>query len=176
MGLFSKKQKPLMINEQISAQKKQKMREIFNALEEDGDTYRILYAGTSDTYFSRGFYIDTRTTTFHNLIVGYRESDFRVVVIEIDREMENNGEPCYVEIEDMESTNYYPKLHQAWLIYKKGHGSYGVKLEIGDCPSNSMYGMRDIDQKEEREDFLNFLEKYTDALREKGFKIKQWKR
>ncbi len=51
-----------------------------------------------------------------------------------------------------------------------------MKLEIKDCSATSMYGMRNIDQREEREDFLNFLEKYTDALREKGFKIKPWKR
>lgn len=176
MGLFSKKPKPLNVVAEISVQNKQKMRAMFNSVVEDGDTYRIIYAGSSDASFSKGFYIDTMTTTFHYLIVGYRESDFRVVVMEIDREITRHGDPCYVEMKDIESTDYYPKLCQAWLIYKKGVGQYGVKLDIKDCSATSMYGMRNIDQREEREDFLNFLEKYTDALREKGFKIKPWKR
>lgn len=176
MGLFSKKPKQLNIDPDISAKNKRKMRELFDSLVEDGNTYRIIHAGTSESTFSRGLVYNTRTTTFHCLIVGYRESDFRVAVIEIDREIEGHGIPTFVEIEEIESTNYYPKLHQAWLIYKKGHEDYGVKLEIGDCSANSTYGMRNIDQHEEREDFLNFLERYTDALRAKGFKIKPWKR
>lgn len=176
MGLFSKKPKPLSIDPDISAENKRKMREMFNELVEDGDSYHVIYAGTSDSTFSRGLVYDTTTTTFHYLIVGYRESDFRVAVIEIGREIKSHGTPCFVEIDEIRETNYYPKLYQAWLIYKKGHEQYGVKLEIGDCSANSAYGMRNIDQHEEREDFLNFLEKYTDALRAKGFKIKAWKR
>lgn len=176
MGLFSKKPKALNIDPNISASNKRKMREMFHELVEDGDTYHVIYAGTSDSTFSRGLVVDTRTTTFHYLIVGYRESDFRVAVIEIDREIENHGTPCFVEIDEIASTSYYPKLYQAWLIYKKGSEKYGVKLEIGDCSADSLYGMRNIDQHEEREDFLNFLEKYTDALRSKGFKVKAWKR
>lgn len=176
MGLFSKKPKQLNIDPEISAKNKRKMREMFNGLVEDGDTYHVIYAGTSDSTFSRGLVVDTTTTTFHYLIVGYRESDFRVVIIEIDREIESHGTPCFVEIDEIASTNYYLKLCQAWLIYKKGHEGYGVKLEIGDCSANSVYGMRNIDQHEEREDFLNFLEKYTDALRARGFKVKGWKR
>lgn len=176
MGLFSKKPKPLHIDPAVSADKKRRMREMFNGLVEDGDTYRLIYAGTSDSTFSRGLVVDTTTTTFHYLIIGYRESDFRVAVIEIDREIENHGTPCFVEIDEIESTDYYRKLHQAWLIYKKGQEGYGIKMEIGDCSAESLYGMRNIDQKEEREDFLNFLEKYTDALRAKGYKMKAWKR
>lgn len=176
MGLFSRKPKPLNINPDISAENKRKMRGLFDAVVEDGSTYRILYAGTSNSTFSRGLVYDTRTTTFHYLIVGYRESDFCVVVIEIDREIENHGAASFIRIEEIQATNYYPKLCQAWLIYKKGHEEYGVKLEIGDCSADSMYGMRNIDQHEEREDFLNFLERYTEALRVKGFRIKPWKR
>ncbi len=175
MGLFSKKSKQIDIIPEASQENKRKMREMFDASVEDAGSYRILHAGSSDQTFTRGLVSDTRTTTFHQFILGYRESDYQVVILEIDPAIRQHGEPFYIAIDEIKETNYYPKYHQAWLIYRDGP-QYGVKLEIGDCSSTSAYGMRNVEQSKEREAFLDFLEKYTDELRRRGYKIKPWKR
>ncbi len=175
MGLFSKKPKEIVIDLNASEENKRKMREMFSSVIEDADTYHIIHASNSDQTFDRGFFIDTRITTFHNFIMGYRESDFQVVLLEIDLEIKKHAEPFYVSINEIKETNYYPKLCQAWLIYKDGP-VYGIKMEIDDVSSTSKYGMHNISQSEEREDFLNFLEKYTDELQRRGFKFKRFKR
>lgn len=175
MGLFSKKPKQVMIDHAASEENKRKMREIFDFAVEDAKSYQIIHASSSEQSFDKGFIFDTTTTTFHNFIIGYRESDFQVVVLEIDREIQKHGEPFYIKIDEIKETCYYPKLCQAWLIFKE-NSIYGVEMNISDGSSTSAYGMRNVDQAAEREAFLDFLEKYTNELRKKGYKIKPWKR
>lgn len=177
MGLFGLgKKKETEIDMDKCKASKQRFREIFNEAVEDGDTYQILHAGATESQFNKGLVLDSRTTTFFNYIVGYRRSDYKVAVVETDKDLTQYGEPCYITMDQVMETNYYPKYCQAWFIYKKGIGPYGVKLEVSDTRANSMYMTPNIDQGTEREQFLDFLEEYTDKLREQGFKIKQWKR
>lgn len=121
--------------------------------------------------------LDTRITTFFHYIVGYRDDDYSVVVVEIDRDLTQFSEPNYIKMNEIKATNYYKKLYQAWFIYKDGVStSHGVELIINDTPATSKFGIPNISQEFERENFLDFLERYTERLRQMGFKIKKWKR
>lgn len=176
MGLFSKK-KERVIDMEKSAENKKKLRALFNQAVEDGDTYKILYAGASESVIDRGLVVDTRISTFYNYVVGYREYDYNVAVVEVDRDMTMFSEPNYVRIDEIKETNYYKKICQAWFIYKdKASSRYGVKLEIDDQSSTSKFGIPNISQEFERENFLDFMERYTEHLRQMGFKIKKWTR
>ena len=76
MGLFFKKTSKF--DEEISTENKKRLREIFNDAVSEGESYRILYAGATDQAFRKGLIADTKATTFHNYIVGYRREDFQV--------------------------------------------------------------------------------------------------
>lgn len=173
MGLFKKKE-PVFNLENVERNKK-KMRELFNDAVEDGDSYRILYAGGSESQYNQ--LTQVRTSRFFNYVVGYREEGYDVVVLSVDRDLSTHGMPMHIDINTVKETSYYKKLNQAWFIYQDSDTyGYGTKLEIGDCQSTAVYATPDIKQEEEREAFLDFFEKYTEHLRAMGHKIKTWKR
>lgn len=176
MGLFSKK--PPEIDLAVSDANKKKMREMFNDAVPEGPGYKILHAGSSDSTLSHGFVMDTRTTTFHNFIVGYRESDFTVAVVEIDQALTQHGAPVFVTFDEIKNVDYYKKYHQIWFVYKDNE-KYGVKLEASDNPPNAPYMLPNLKQEGEGgdlEQFLDFLEKYSQKLKDMGFKVDKWKR
>lgn len=175
MGLFSKKAKTLVYDPQISEENKQKIRGLFNDAVEDGDTYELLYGTSSSAQIEKGFYIDKMTTTFYFYILGWRETDNCVAVVEIDSEATRHGEAFYITMDQIKATNYYPKQQQAWFIYKSG-SQYGSGFRISDCSAQTMYGLKHLCQAEERERFLDFFERYTEKLFQAGFKFKKWKR
>ncbi|WP_324825541.1 hypothetical protein [Sinanaerobacter sp. ZZT-01] len=76
---------------------------------------------------------------------------------------------------DVIGIDYYRKIRQACLIYADHVGGYGMFMEITDGSAKSL-SIPNLDQEEERERFLDFLEKYTMKLIEKGFKFRKWKR
>ena len=173
MGLFFKKTSKF--DEEISTENKKRLREIFNDAVSEGESYRILYAGATDQAFRKGLIADTKATTFHNYIVGYRREDFQVVILDIDRAMIQYAEPLYIDIDEIKETNYYRKTRQAWFVYKNGP-AYGIKIEIGDSDANARYTIPNLHQEKERELFLNFFERYTNVLRKRGYSIDRWKR
>lgn len=175
MGLFKKEAQPGIDMEQSAANKK-RFRELFNDAVPEGDTYNILYGSSSKSQINKGFVVDTRVTTFYYYILGYRESDNRVAVLQIDRDITQHSEPEFISIQEVKETSYYKKLHQIWFIYKDSNRGYGVGLNIGDGSATSLYGIRNVAQEAEREQFLDFFERYTEQLRQMGCKIKKWKR
>ncbi len=179
MGLFSKKAKAPEIDMAASDANKRKMREVFRQTVPEGDSYKIVHAGSSDSTLSSGFFVDTRTTTFHNYIVGYRESDYQLAVVEIDKELTQWAEPVYLAINEVKDVSYEKKYHHIWFIYKESGRGYGLKLGVSDRPANAPYMLPNLKQEGEGgdlEQFLDFLEKYSARLSEMGFKVEKWKR
>ncbi len=176
MGLFSKKPKELVYDAAQCRMKKERMREMFNEAVEDGDSYEILHVSETTTKFERGFVFDTNTTTFYHYILGYRERDDRAVLVQIDRELTQHSEALAIDMDAVAQAHYNPKYTQASLIYKKGSRDYGEIMDIGDTGSNTMAGIADMVQKEERERFLDYLEGLRSRLEQKGYKQEKWKR
>lgn len=176
MGLFSKKPKELEYDAAECQRKKEIMRKMWNEAVEDGDSYEILHATQTSSKFERGFVFDTNTTTFYHYIVGYRKSDFKIGMVQIDRELTQHTEPFYVDMGAVVTATYEPKYHQAWLIYRKGYDSYGEQFDVGDTGSRTMAGITNTVQREEREKFLDFLEELRGRLEQQGNKQEKWKR
>ena len=176
MGLFSKKPKELVYDAAECQKNKARMREMFNEAVADGDSYEILRATETSSKFEHGFIFDTNTTTYYYYILGYRQSDGKVVMVQMDCDLSRHSEALYIEMDAVERVSYYPKLAQACLIYKKGYGSYGEILNIYDTGSKTVAGIANIVQKEEREGFLDFLEALRSRLEQAGHKQEKWKR
>jgi len=176
MGLFSKKPKELVYDAADCQKKKERMREMFNEAVEDGNSYAILHATETSTKYERGFVVDTNTTTVYHYIVGYRRSDDRVVMVQIDRELSQHSEAVFIDMDSVAQVHYEPKLQQASLIYKKGSRGYGEVMNIRDTGSKTVAGIPNTVQGQEREQFLDYLEDLRSRLEQKGFKQEKWKR
>jgi len=175
MGWFSSKPKKPVIDLAQSNANKKRFREIFNEVVEDGDSYKVFHASSTTSSYDSGFVFNTTTYTFFDYVVGYRESDYQVVVIQINAEMTEHGKPFFITTDDVIGTDYDRKIHQACLIYAKHVGGYGMFMDITDNSAKSL-SIPNLDQEEERERFLDFLEKYTEKLIERGLKFRKWKR
>ena len=176
MGLFSKKPTELVYDAEECRRKKALMRQMFNEAVADGDSYEIIHATQTTTKFEQGFVFDTNTTTFYHYIVGYRRSDWQVVLVQIDRELSVHSEAAYIEMDKVVKASYNPKYSQACLTYVKGYPDYGEILNIGDTGSKTVAGIENTVQKEEREHFLDFLEALRNRLEQQGHKQEKWKR
>lgn len=176
MGLFSKKPKEIEYDAAECQRKKEIMRQMWNEAVEDGDSYEIFHASQTTSKFERGFIFDTNTTTFYHYIAGYRESDGQVALVQVDRELTQHTEPFYVDMSAVTGVTYYPKQQQAWLLYRKNYESYGEQFNIDDTGSKTVAGIPNLVQKEEREAFLDFLEKLRSRLELEGHKQEKWKR
>ena len=176
MGLFSQKTKAPEYDPADCEAKKKRLREIFNEVVEDGDSYEVLYASMNSSKFERGFFFDTNTTTFYFYVVGYRRSDLGIVLIQVDSALENHSEAAFIDMDSVVNVSYDPKISKACLEYRKDYGSYGELLGIGGTSSKTMYGPKNIYQPEERERFLDFLEAFRSHLEQKGYKLDKWKR
>lgn len=176
MGLFSRKPKAPEYDPVDCEAKKKRLREIFNETVEDGDSYEVLYAYMNSSKFERGFIFDTNTTTFYFYVIGYRRSDFRVVLIQVDSALEKHSEALPIDMDSVVNVSYDPKISKACLKYRKDYGSYGELLAIGGTSAKTLYGPKNIHQPEERERFLDFLEAFRAKLEQKGYKLDKWTR
>lgn len=176
MGLFSKKPQVPDYDAADCEAKKKRMREIFNEAVENGNEYEILYCSMTSSKFEQGFFINTNTTSFFYYIAGYRQSDFSLVLVQIDSELKEHSEAIYIDMDKMANVSYNPKYSQLCFQYQKGYGAYGELLDIGGTSRKTMYGPKNIYQPEEIEKFLNFAEAFRDKLAQKGCKLEKWKR
>lgn len=176
MGLFSKKTKELVYDAANCRQKKEIMRQMWNEAVSDGNTYEIIHACQTDSKFEKGLIFDTNTTTYYHYIVGYRRSDSKIGMVQVDRDLTQHTEPFYVDMNAVEGVSYNAKLKHAWLLYRKNYGAYGEKFDISDSGSKTIAGIADMVQEEEREKFLDFLEELRNRLEIEGHKQERWKR
>ncbi|GFH91291.1 hypothetical protein IMSAGC002_02543 [Lachnospiraceae bacterium] len=156
--------------------KKKRMREVFTEAVKDGDTYEVLYAYMSTSKFERGFVFDWNTTTFFCYIVGFRRSDFSLVLVQTDADLQEHSDPFYVDMDNIGNVSYEPKVRQLCFEYKKGSEDFGELLNIGGTNSKTLYGPKNIHQPEEIERFLDFAEAFRGKLEQNGFKLDKWKR
>lgn len=71
------------------------MRELFNGVVEDGDSYDLIY-GSSESVKTSSYIIARKTTyEFTSLIIGYRESDMSIVLVQTTPELEGCSEAEY---------------------------------------------------------------------------------
>ena len=110
MGLFSKKPKELVYDAAECQRKKDLMRQMFNEAVTDGDTYTILHAMETTSKFERGFVFNTNTTTFYHYILGYRKSDQKIVLVQVDKDLTQHSDALYVEMDAVVDAVSYTHL------------------------------------------------------------------
>ncbi len=176
MGLFSKKEKNAVYDAADCERKKKRMREIFDEAVMDGESYDLLYAYMTTSKFEKGFLFDTNTTSFYYYIVGYRTSDDQILLVQVDHDLKEYSEAYRIDMDKIVNVSYDPKICQLCLEYEKGYGTFGELLKIKGTDANTKFGPKNIQQKEERERFLDFAEHLRDVLKDKGYRLDKWKR
>lgn len=89
MGFFKKKE----MDATRSDENKNKMRALFNQVVESGDTYNIVY-GISQTIKTSNYILARKTTYLYmSLIIGFRESDMSIVLLQTTPELEGCSDP-----------------------------------------------------------------------------------
>lgn len=87
MGLFGFGKKKEWDLER-SNQNKAKLRALFNSVVSDGDTWNVLYGYTEDVK-NMNYVLARKTTyTYGSLIIGYRESDMSIALVETIPELD----------------------------------------------------------------------------------------
>ena len=152
------------------------MRRFFNEAVSDGDSYSIMQCYSATSKYEKGIWIDKSTTSFYFYVLGYRRSDHQIALVQIDNGLTVHSEAFFVDMDALADIYYEPKVQQAGLVYRKGYGSYGEILNLDDTGRKTVVGIANTYQKEEREDFLNFLEEYRRILEGRGCKLSKWKR
>ncbi len=160
MGLFSRKPK---IDMDEAQKNKVKMRQLFNQAISDGDSYQVLYATTGSTWKEEGILSDTRVYQFISLVLGYRESDFKIIALPINIELTEFSEPLEIQISEVRAVKYRKRENTLDMDFsKRGRGS--MYFSFGDIEQNSRSFVDNVSQEEERQQFMAFIEKYRAKL------------
>ena len=160
MGLFSRKPK---IDMDEAQKNKVKMRQLFNQAISDGDSYQVLYATTGSTWKEEGILSDTRVYQFISLVLGYRESDFKIIALPINIELTEFSEPLEIQISEVRAVKYRKRENTLDMDFSKcGKGS--MYFSFGDIEQNSRSFVDNVSQEEERQQFMAFIEKYRAKL------------
>lgn len=160
MGLFTRKPK---IDMEEAQKNKAKMRQLFNQAVSDGDSYQILYASTGSTWKESGILSDTRVYQIISLVLGYRESDFKLAAVPVNIALTEYSEPLEIQIQEVKSIKYRKK-EDTLEMYFSERGRNSIYFSISDIGQNSHSFVDNVSQEEERQNFIGFIEKYKEKL------------
>ena len=153
MGLFSKLFKGPEVDIDKSIKNAKKMRELFNSVVENGDSYQIIFGYTEDvSRFNYGF-VHGSKTKIGNLIVGWND-DNRVVVVPTVPNLSECGAPTIYNHEEILKAyrNKYPT--DAFIIYPDKKGYIGINAyDWLDDESLYVY----VEQEKELAKFTEFF-------------------
>ncbi len=158
MGLFSGFKKKTW-DEEKSDKNKARMRELFDGAISDSDTYKVVYGYGMN--IEKSNYIVMRKTTYEfiSLIVGYRESDMSIVILQTTLELEGVSEPKYFKKGDIKkakiATGQYTIYHKGGLM--AGYTQFSVVPEYDE--KYLVYCRQEEEQKEFHEFWKEFCKK-----------------
>ncbi len=98
---------------------KAKIKALFNQVVEDNEGYKVVYAYTSEVKTSN--YILARKTTYlyGSYILGYRENDMSLILIQTSPDLDGCGEPVMFQKGHIKKAKTGPD-GAAYLIYHEG--------------------------------------------------------
>lgn len=156
MGLFGfGKKKEWDIDR--SNNNKNKLRILFNCVVEDGNTWKVVYGYGLNIKNSN--YIIARKTTYEytSLIIGYRESDMSIALVQTTPELEGCSEASFFRKDGIKkakiSTGMYTIFHQGGLM--AGYTQFAT-LE-----GNDEKFLAYVYQPEEYKEFDDFFKKFS---------------
>lgn len=152
-GLFKKKEWDI----EKSDENKKQVRALFNNVMKDGDTWNVVYGYSTDIKNSN--YILARKTTyeFTSLIIGYRESDMSIALIQTTPELDGCSDP---EIFTKDGIKRAGMSFGEYVIYHKGGIMAGYTKFSVDEGNDEDY-LAYIYQPEELQKFDIFFKEYS---------------
>lgn len=115
MGFFKKK----TMDEERSNQEKAKMRQLFDATVQDHEGYDIVY-GFSTTIKRMNYVLASKvTTTYTSLIIGFRESDMSIVLLQTTPDLAGCSDPTIFRPEDLKKVKFNGN-NAAYVLYHAG--------------------------------------------------------
>ncbi len=156
MGIFNFFKKKEWDLEKSDANKK-KMQELFAASVSDSDTYKVVYGFSLDIKRMKIAVVRKMTYEYASLIIGYRESDMSIVVLQTVPELEGVSEPQYFKKSEIKkakmTTGQYTIYHQGGIM--AGYTQFSV-IEDND-EEYLVYCKQDKEAKE----FEEFWKEYS---------------
>jgi len=154
MGWFGKKKE---WDTQKSDANKSRLRELFNGVVEDGDSYDIVY-GYGLNIKNSDYILARKTTyTYTSLIIGYRESDMSIVLLQTTPELEGCSEAETFRKDNIKkakiATGMYTIYHQGGLM--AGYTQFATLAE------NDEKFLAYVYQPEEYDKFDKFFKKFS---------------
>ncbi|MDD7510905.1 MAG: hypothetical protein PUK21_00750 [Peptostreptococcaceae bacterium] len=156
MGLFGFGKKKEIDTAKSDANKK-RIRELFNGVIEDGDSWKVVY-GYGLNIKNSSYIIARKTTyTYTSLIIGYRESDMSIALLQTTPELEGCSDAEYFNKDSIKkakiSTGMYTIYHQGGMM--AGYTQFATLEE------NDEKFLAYVYQPDEYKDFDEFFKKFA---------------
>ncbi|WP_278909023.1 hypothetical protein [Faecalicoccus pleomorphus] len=170
MGLFSLfggNSQGTVLDREKSDENKKRMREIFDAKVENGSQYHIVYAYSEDIRGANFAVLRTVSYQYRSFILGYRDSDLSLVLLEISPDLQQSGDALCYRAQDMKKTNFNKMVNSYYLQYgnafKKEFFHIFVPKTIDDILNLDWYDEEMfpyIDQREEHSGWTAFWNQF----------------
>ena len=142
---------------QKSDANKSRLRELFNGVMEDGDSYDIVYGYGLNIKNSDYIVARKKTYTYTSLIIGYRETDMSIALLQTTPELEGCSEAEIFRKDNIKkakiATGMYTIYHQGGLM--AGYTQFATLAE------NDEKFLAYVYQPEEYDKFDTFFKKFS---------------
>lgn len=144
-------------DEEKSDVNKNKMKELFCSKVEDGESYKIAYGFGLNIENSNYIMVRKKTYQYTSLIIGYRESDMSIVMVQTTPELEGCSEPKMFKKGEIKKAKIaageYAIYHAGGIM--AGYTSFSV---ISDNDENYLVYCH---QEEVADEFKGFFKRFS---------------
>lgn len=156
MGIFDLFKKKEWDTARSDANKK-RMRELFDSAVADGDSYKIVY-GYGLNITNSDFIVARKTTyEYTSLIIGYRESDMSIVLVQTVPELDGHSEPEIFKKGEIRKSKMTLGMY---TIYHQG-GMMAGYTQFATMEGSDEKYLAYVYQPEEFQDFDVFFKKFS---------------
>ncbi len=134
------------------------MRELFNGVVEDGDTYKIVFGFYPDVREYDYWLAKKKVTTLRNVIVGYREPEKTMVLVEVTPALDGCWEPMIYTEDKIDKAKGKNGEYEITDSGSKWYDSSGLSLKVKDGFDDDHVAY--IYQPDEAKDFETFFMQY----------------
>lgn len=136
---------------------KERLRSLFNSAVEDGGSWKIVYGYGLNIKNSNYILMRKTTYEFTSLIIGYRESDMKIALLQTTPELEGCSDPEFFSKDAIKkakiSTGMYTIYHQGGMM--AGYTQFATLAENDEKYLAYVY------QPEEYDDFHAFFKNFS---------------
>lgn len=158
----------VQLDTEKSDDNKRRMRNIFNSKVKDGDQYKLIFGYSENIGETNFSVLSTVAYKYRNFIIGYRESDLTLVLIEIEPDLNESGDPITLKSEDLKRADFDQEKGSYYIQYGSTFRKHFFDIFVPktvDEINNQDYFDQDtflyIDQSAEHDSWVSFWDKYS---------------